>query len=138
MTDIISIPDGAYVLVADGTGGRLFSASAKGDRFSLTTLDALGPNYPKHEGPSGSRPPEQTDDQTEEATFAKHAAEALNSLAHAGKFSDLVVIADPQTLGQMRGVFNKVVTDRIACELRKTLTNLSKHELEQHFSNGYF
>lgn len=136
MTDKVSIPDGAYILVADGTGARLFSASATEDNLDLTAVDILEPDYEKHEGPSGSRPPEQTYEQTQEATFAKHAAEALNSMAYAGKFSDLVVIADPQTLGQMREVFNQAVTDRITCELPKTLVNLSRQELEQHLSNG--
>ncbi len=136
MTHTLSIPDGAYILVADGNGGRLFSASKKGDALSLTSVDDLELSDPKHKGPSGTRPPEQTGSQTEEATFAKHAADALYLMAHAGKFSDLVVIADPQTLGQMRGIFHKEITERIVRELPKTLTNLSKHELEQHLSKG--
>ena len=134
MSDSISIPNNSWIVVADGVGARFFSASVDGDQVTLTAINELDPNDPVEHGPSGSQPPEQSDQQKDEATFANQLAHTLYLRAHAGKFDDLVVIADPQTLGQLRVLFHKEVTDRVVAELPKTLTNLSLDDLEESMS----
>ena len=119
------LSDGTYVLVADGAGGTLYAACVKGEEVNLTQLDTMAPENLDAEGPSGSRPPEQTARQTDEATFAKQVANRINQLARLRRFDDLVVLADPQTLGQMRAVFDAEARQRIVGELPKTLTNAS-------------
>ena len=80
------------------------------------------------DGPSGSRPEDQTPRQTNEATFAKQLAQALFRMHHAGEFEALILIADPQTLGQLRAAMHTSVTAAIIRSLHKHLTN---HSVEQ-------
>lgn len=116
--------------MADGTGARLYSSNVDGQSLSLSEAKDFIPADPMEHGPSGSRPPEQTEQQRDEAAFAHQLANNLYLAAHAGKFEELVVIADPQTLGQLRAIFHQEVTDRIAAEFPKTLTNLPHEDLE--------
>lgn len=134
MSKFITIPDQSWIVVADGVGARLFSAAVEGERVKLTSLNELEPNDPIEHGPSGTLPPEQTEQQKDEATFAYQLAHMLYLKAHAGNFDDLVVIADPQTLGQLRALFHKEVAERIVAEVPKTLTNLSPTDLEDSIS----
>ena len=53
------------------------------------------------DGPAGKRPAESSIQETDEATFAKQLAKELYRRAHSGDFAALVLIADPQTLGQI-------------------------------------
>ena len=72
------------------------------------------------QGPSGIAPPEQ---QTDEASFAKHVAQRLNHGALHADYADLVLVADPQTLGLVRPQLHKETLDRLRGEVAKTLTN---------------
>lgn len=130
MSESVSIPDGAWILIADGEGAELYSAAVDGSSVSLTTMSDLDPENLVDGGPSGQRPPEQTDQQQDEAIFAKQVAHALYLKAHSGKFDNLVVVADPQTLGQLRGIFHQEVNDRIVTEIHKTFTNHPQDKLE--------
>ena len=59
------------------------------------------------------------------------AAEWLNAQAKAGKFDDLVVIADPKTLGEMRRHYHVELEKRLSGELAKTLTSEPLERIEQ-------
>lgn len=120
----------SWIVVADGTGAKLYSSDVDGDSLSLSEVKDLEPADPLEHGPSGSLPPEQTEQQKVEATFSHQLAHDLYLAAHAGKFEQLVVIADPQTLGQLRGIFHQEVNERITSEFPKTLTNLPHKDLE--------
>lgn len=62
--------------------------------------------------------------------FADQIAERLYTLAHRGEFNDVVLIAPPQVLGEMRRKLHKEVGDRIRAEIPKTLTNHTIGEIE--------
>ncbi len=49
---------------------------------------------------------------------------------HRGSFSRLVLVADPQTLGQLRDTMHKSVEASIAFTLDKELTNHSAQEIK--------
>ena len=66
-----------------------------------------------------------SDQETDEATFAKQLANELYRRVHSGNFAALVLIADPQTLGQVRPSLHKEVRDRLVSEMGKTLTKAS-------------
>ena len=117
------IPNGALVVVADGTGARFFRNAGQDNTISPTTDGELKPANLLNEGASGVRPPESSDKQTDEATFAKQLANELYRRAHSGDFAALVLIADPQTLGQIRPTLHKEVKDRLISEIGKTFTN---------------
>lgn len=55
--------------------------------------------------------------------FADDIAARLYKLAHAGAYDQLILIAPPQVLGEMRKKLHKEVTDRTVMEIPKTLTN---------------
>jgi hypothetical protein len=75
------------------------------------------------QGPSGVVPPEQDGEQNYEASFAMHIARKLNHGALTSEYADLVLVADPQTLGQMRPQLHKETLARLRGEIAKTLTN---------------
>ena len=60
----------------------------------------------------------------------QHAGNLYKRL-HDSKIEALILIADPQTLGQIRPHLHKEVTQRITGELHKTLTNAPIAEIEK-------
>lgn len=129
MADTVSIPQQSLVVVADGHQAILFRSNGLKDDLSLVEERRLTPKDLAEEGPSGSRPEEQTPRQTDEATFAKQLANTLNSMKLAHKFDHLVLAADPQTLGQMKDVLHKTVTSSLILSLDKELTNHSTADI---------
>ena len=125
------IPNGALVVVADGTGARFFRNSGQADKVSLTPDGEFEPTNLINEGASGMRPPESSGKETDEATFAKQLANELYRRAHSGDFTALVLIADPQTLGQIRPTLHKEVKNRLISEIGKTFTNASITDIQK-------
>ncbi len=125
------IPHNALVVVADGTGARFFRNSGQENKVALSAEGEFKPSNLLDDGPAGKRPPESSSQETDEATFAKQLAKELYRRAHSGGFAALVLIADPQTLGQIRPVLHKEVKDRLVSEVGKTLTKASIQEIQK-------
>ena len=119
------IPHNALVVVADGRKAILLRNEGKGGEVSLREEGRMSPVDLADDGPSGSRPESQTPRQTDEATFAKQLAEALYKKNQAGAFEELVLIADPQTLGQIRSAMHKNIEGSLVFTLAKDYTNHS-------------
>lgn len=136
MSDTVSIPEQTLVVVADGHRAILFRTHGLKDALSLTEEQRLSPHNLSDEGPSGSRPQEQTERQTDEATFAKQLANALYTMKQARKFEHMVLTADPQTLGQLRDTMHKTVSDSIILSLNKGLTNHSANDVASIVRNA--
>ncbi|RIV86765.1 host attachment protein [Aurantiacibacter zhengii] len=64
------------------------------------------------------------------------AAEWLNSKAIAGEFEELVVIADPKTLGEMRRHYHVELEKRLVGELDKALTHEPLDRIEKVLANA--
>lgn len=58
-------------------------------------------------------------------------AEWLNAKAIAGEYDDLVIIADPKTLGEMRRHYHVELKNRLAGEIDKTLTSEPLERIEK-------
>ncbi|WP_162306250.1 baeRF12 domain-containing protein, partial [Teichococcus vastitatis] len=58
-------------------------------------------------------------------------AEVLYSMYQSGKYEALVLVADPQTLGQLRDTMHKNVTASLVLTLSKELTNHSVREITE-------
>ena len=129
-----SIPDHALVVVADGHKARLFRRSGTGPAVTLHEETALNSSGFVAETPSGSQPGDQSPKQTEEAGFASHLAHALHDLHQHGKFQDLVLVVDPQTLGQLRKALHKTVEASVVMTVAKDLTNHPLKALESALS----
>lgn len=125
-----SIPDQALVVVADGGKALLFRRIGAGPEVSLREESRLDPKSAVLQGPSGSRPEDQTPKQTGEASFANQLAHVLQTMRQQKKYEALVVVADPQTLGQLRSAMHKTVEDTVVFTLAKDLTNHSQHAIE--------
>ena len=124
------IPHNALVVVADGTGARFFRNAGHESQVSLSAEGELTPTHLFEDGPAGKRPTESSHQETDEATFAKQLAQELYRRAHSGDFAALVLIADPQTLGQIRPTLHKEVQDRLVAEVGKTFTNASVKDIQ--------
>lgn len=125
-----NIPNNALVVVADGGKAILFRKTGAGHEVRLREERRLAPGDFANDGPSGSRPEEQTPRQTAEATFAKELVQHLDSMRNQGAFAALVLAADPQTLGQVRDAMSKSLQDCIVFTLAKDLTNHAIPDIE--------
>ena len=128
------IPADAMVVVADGESARVFRNVGADGALSLQQQEVVTAQNVGDDGPSGSAPSEQSPQQTDEATFAKQLAHRLNHGALTNAYAHLVLVADPQTLGQMRPQLHKETVQRMHGELAKTLTNSSLHDIERALS----
>lgn len=73
---------------------------------------------------------EQTDfHQLEKDQFAAQAAELLGKLERSGDFEELIVVAPPHTLADLRKHFSKAVSSRIVAEIDKDLTKHPVNEI---------
>jgi len=124
-------PHNALIVVADGTGARFFRNAGDEKKIKLSVDGVLDPTNLLNEGPAGARPAESSKQETDEATFAKQLAKELNRRAQGGTFTALVLIADPQTLGQIRPLLHKEVQQQLIHEMAKTLTNASVSNVEK-------
>ena len=115
--------------MADGSKAIFFRNQGTDDKIALREERHMSPKNLLDDGPSGSRPEEQTLRQTDEATFAKQLAEAIFKMKQANEFEELVLVADPQTLGQFRDVMHKTVKDSLVLTLAKELTNHPSNEI---------
>ncbi|MDQ6645740.1 MAG: host attachment family protein [Pseudomonadota bacterium] len=131
------IPTDTWVVVADGGKARMLrNTGGEGDALSLTQDRALEAKDMDVEGPAGHQPPETSGSYMDEATFAKQLAHLLNAAALKDEFSHLVLIADPQTLGQIRPQLHQETTRRMVGELAKTFTNSPLSDIERALKAG--
>lgn len=128
-----NIPSGTWVVVADGTQARLFRNIGKQNALKLKQDELLRSDdtQTQGQGPSGHRPVESSQEQTEEATFAKQLTHRLNAAALKHEFEHLYLIADPTTMGEIRPQLHVETSKRITGELTKTLTNSTLEEIEK-------
>ncbi len=125
-----NIPAGTWILVADGEEARLFRNAGTDHKTSLQQVELLKPHDLLDDGPAGHRPPESDQQSIDEATFAKQLVNRLNAAALQNKFEHLVLMADPQTLGQMRPQLHKETVRRIIREVAKTFTNVPLEDIQ--------
>ena len=117
------LPNGAVVAVVDGERMRLFRNSGHEPHINLISLPEpdLGAG---HTG-SGSRHRSSSANpdarRLGEDDFAAAAANYLNREALAGKIEQLVIIADPRTLGELRKHFHDVLAAKLIGQLAKDL-----------------
>ena len=127
-------PENALIVVTSGAEAKFFRNDGTAKDIKLAAHGALTPKDLDDDGPSGSRPPESSARETNEATFSKQLAHYLYAQVHKGKFDHLVLVADPDTLGEIRPILHQEVTDKITMELNKTLINSSTHDIERSLS----
>lgn len=129
-----TISTDALVVVADGRGARVFRNKGNAQALALHQEDLLELMNANDEGPAGAVPPETGGKEIEEATFAKQLARCLNDGALNHRYEQLVLVADPQTLGQIRPLLHDEVRARLLGEIPKTLTNSPVEDIQRALS----
>lgn len=122
-------PQNSLIVIADGTQAKFYRNTASDGSLDLKKDGTLDPESLDDDGPAGSRPVESSQQETDEATFAKQLAHHLNRAANKKQFKDLVLVADPQTLGQIRPSLDKSVNELLHSEHAKTLTTASDADI---------
>ncbi len=141
----IRIAHDAWVLIGDGEKALFFRNEGDGLYPNLQVIEVLEQDNPanrdqmadgpgkRSDGPgSHSSAMEVTDWHVlEKERFAKTIAEALYKAAHANRYSKLVLVAPPATLGTLRKELHSEVTSRVTAEIDKTLTKHSVSDIEK-------
>ena len=124
----------AHVALVDGESFTLFRNEGQIFEPKLTkeSSPSLDPtNYSagiKHQDDVGQ---ELGRTDLEELAHGAAVAEWLNAKAVAGDLKELLVIADPKSLGEMRQHYHSELEKRIVGELDKTLTGQPVAKIEQ-------
>lgn len=126
-----TIPANCLVVVATGAQAKLYRNIGGDEGLKLQAEGTITPKHLRSEGPSGSFMPDSSARETDEATFSKQLAHHLFDLSNSGKFDNLVLAADPESLGEIRPLLHKEVTDKIVLEMGKTLVNSSIKDIEK-------
>jgi len=135
----MKIPPRAVIALANGK--RFILMRNVGEMFeprleSIGELDLELTNFSagiRHQDWSGQRSG-STD--LDELAHGAAVADWLNDKALKGKLGDLVIAADPRTLGQIRQHCHKEVRDRIVGEVAKDLTNSPVPDIERSLADA--
>ena len=125
------IPHKALIVVADGTRARFFRNMGRETKIQLSAEGELKPAHLLNEGPARKRPKESSHQEMDEATFAKQVAQELYRRVQSRDFEALILIADPETLGEIRPSLHKEVQSRLISEIAKTLTKASIADIQK-------
>jgi len=121
------LPHNALVVVADGHSATLFRNTAR-HGIELREVDRVKPRNLSDESP-GQQPSQTTPRDEDEATFARQLAERLNHMAVTNQVEDLVIFADPDTLGEMRKHYHKMLVMALRKEVPKTMTSATEAQI---------
>lgn len=126
-----------WVLVADGQRSRLFAHQGVGKGLIELDGEARERSVPPARELGSDRPgrafesvgakrhalePRVDPHREEKAGFAREVAEQVSAAARDGRFDRLIIVAAPQTLGELRQRLDSVASSRIIGELPKDLT----------------
>lgn len=139
------LKQGTWVLIADGEKALFLENQTDGtDPFLDIVRKEEQENPPNrdqaanrrgrfNDGPNVHRSAVEDTDwhQLAKDRFARDLAEILYKQAHQGQFDEIVLVADPGTLGELRGELHQEVTNKIVGEVPKTLTNHPIDEIEK-------
>jgi protein required for attachment to host cells len=127
-------PKNCLIIIADGTQAALFRNIAKDGSLSLVAKERLIPLDLEDDGPAGMMPSDMSKADLDEATFAKQLTTHLNEMAEADEIQHIVLVADPTTLGQIRGLMSKKLSECVLNEQSKTLTTSTIEDIERSLS----
>lgn len=127
------IPRNTIIAIADGEKLNLFRNTGTDQELSLTAVPADDMDSDVKSGSTGREGSSANPDggQAEEDGFAKGVVELLNQRVLDGKVSNVVVIAAPRTLGEMRKHYHKKLSDVLLGEIAKDLTGHSVADVEK-------
>jgi len=143
----------AMIVVADSTRARIFTADSSSSPLSeIETLanpvarvhdrDITSDLPGKSSGADGSGGhayESETDPKKYEVIeFAKRVADYLEHARNANKISNLMLVAAPAFLGELRSQLSSETNEKITFELDKNLTQQSNENIRKHLPEFLF
>jgi len=142
----VAVHNGAWVLVGDGRRALFFSNHGDADLLDLRVVETrVDENPPTRE--QGSDAPGRAFagagaqarsamgnvdwHELEEARFARAMADRINAAAESGEMKEIVIVAPPKTLGEIRKELSVKAQGAVAGELHKDLTKHPLPEIEK-------
>lgn len=136
---------GTWVLIADGEKALFLRNDVDAQDPDLNVVRIEEQDNPKDIDQSANRPGRMHDggpgqksalDDTDwhelaKERFADDLADILYKQAHKGLFDEIVIVAPPQTLGELRQKMHQEVGNKVIAEIPKTLTNHPIDEVEK-------
>ncbi len=134
----MKLPKNTVVAVADGKTLNLFRNTGDEGSPSLTALpnaDVATTNKGsgnRHQSSSAN----PSDSQQDEDSFAAGVAALLNKRVLDGEIDDLLVIAAPRTLGELRKHYHTSLDAKLAGEIAKDLTGHSIADIQKAIASA--
>ena len=122
----VAIVDGENFTVMRNTGQPLEPRLGSAEKPDLASTNFSA--GVKHQDDVGQRHGRTNLD---ELAHGAAAAEWLNAKSINGEITDVLVIADPKTLGEMRRHYHSELEKRLVGEIDKTLSGASTAQIEQ-------
>ena len=128
----MQLPRNATVAVADGTRLHLYRNTGDEAHPRLTALPepAIGGDNKSAGVRHSSSSANPNDSRLEEDSFAAATAAWLNQEILGHRIDDLVVVAAPKSLGELRKHYHKALQGKLLGELAKDLTGHSVADIE--------
>lgn len=143
-------PRKTWVLVADGARARVLESAGPGcGLVAALNFDFAASRAPSRDygsdrpgrgqgagGTAGHAKPSKVDWHTfEKHLFAKELATALTAALGENAFDDLVLVAPPKALGELRLALGDALKARVTGEVGKDLTHVEVHDLAAHLGD---
>ncbi|MBM1688874.1 host attachment family protein [Sulfitobacter geojensis] len=139
------LKNGTWVIIADGEKALFLENQTDGEDPFLEVFREEGQENPPNrdqaanrrgrfnDGPSVHRSAVDDTDwhQLAKDRFAGELADILYQKAHAGAFEQIVLVAPPGTLGELRHQMHQEVSNKVIGEIDKTLTNHALDDIEK-------
>ena len=143
--DRIALKTGLWLMVADGEKALFLKNEGDTAYPNLQVMREIEQDNPPtreqgtdrpgrlSDGPSAHRSAVADTDwhKVGKVRFADQIAERLYEMAHRGDFKEIVLIAPPLVLGELRKKLHQEVSNRIVGEIPKTLTNHAVFDIEK-------
>jgi len=141
----IAVNNGAWVLVGDGRRALFFSNHGDATLLDLRVIETRIDENPatREQGSDapgrafasrgGVRSAVDNADwhEIEEERFARAMADRINKAAESGEMTEIVIVAPPRTLGEIRKDLSVKARGRVVGELDKDLTRHPLPEIEK-------
>lgn len=140
-----SVNNGAWVLVGDGRRALFFANHGDANLLDLRVIETRIDENPAAREQGSDAPGrafaskggvrsavENTDwHELEEERFARAMADRINKAAESGEMTEIVIVAPPRTLGEIRKDLTAKARSKVAGELDKDLTHHPLPEIEK-------
>ena len=136
----MKLPHNAHVAIVDGE--RFVVMRNTGTPFEPKLVDGHEPDLDPTNYSAGVRHQDDigrmkgTSTQMDELAHGAAAANWLNDKAISGEIGDLLIIADPKTLGEMRHHYHSELERKLVGEIAKTLTSEPTQRIEQAIADA--